>query len=85
MRLCLYCCILWLRSCLAWGKFSVRKAWKLGWTYNLHGIVVHTQPCSKDCVHDTLNCCAVVRFKPPAAEPGRIEVSLGYGFVQKAL
>ena len=23
MRLCLYCCILWLRSCLAWGKFSV--------------------------------------------------------------
>lgn len=57
-------------------------AWKLGWTYNLHGIVVHTQPCSKDCVHDTLNCCAVVRFKPPAAEPGRIEVCSLAAFAQ---
>eukprot|EP00439_Symbiodinium_sp_Y106_P040487 s2879_g4.t5 len=57
-------------------------AWKLGWTYNLHGIVVHTQPCSKDCVHDTLNCRAVVRFKPPGAEPGRIEVCSLAAFAQ---
>ena len=54
----------------------VAKAWKLGWTYNLHGIVVHTQPCKDDCLHDTLGCCAVVRFKLPGAEPGRIELCI---------
>ena len=30
------------------GNQIVTQAWKIGWTYNHHGIVVQTQPCPED-------------------------------------
>ncbi|CAJ1434887.1 unnamed protein product, partial [Effrenium voratum] len=57
-------------------------AWKIGWTYNHHGIVVQTQPCPEDCLHDQLACCSIVRFKPPGDEPGRIELCCLTSFAQ---
>lgn len=58
-------------------------AWKLGFTYNHHGVVVHTQDCASDCLHDRLECCAIVHFQPPTEDnPGRIEFVSLLDFVQ---
>lgn len=58
-------------------------AWKFGYTYNHHGVVVHCQDCSADCSHDTLACGSIVHFRPPAGElPGCIELVPVAEFVQ---
>lgn len=50
-------------------------AWKMGFTYSHHGVVVHTQDCAPDCAHDRIACCSVVHFRPPSGdERGAIEV-----------
>lgn len=58
-------------------------AWKYGWTYSHHGIVVRTEACAPDCLHDTLSCCSIVHFQPPTGNTrGRIELVDLAGFVQ---
>ncbi|CAK0882336.1 unnamed protein product [Prorocentrum cordatum] len=52
-------------------------AWRLGFSYNHHGIVVRTAPCEPGCQHDSLECCCVVHFVPPSETNGnfgRMEV-----------
>jgi len=49
--------------------------WKMGWTYNHHGIVVATKQCPPGCPHDSLLCCSIVHFRPPCKTAmGRIEI-----------
>lgn len=58
-------------------------AWKLGYTYNHHGIVVRTSSCTPHCKHEGLDCCAIVHFSPPTDNiPGRIELASAAEFAQ---
>jgi len=60
-------------------------AWKLGYTYNHHGIVVNIRDCSHGCHchHETLDCCSIVHFLPPSGQsPGRIELTSFADFAQ---
>lgn len=51
-------------------------AWRLGYAFNHHGVVVRTIPCGPNCRHDTLDCCSIVHFNPPEGErKGRIELT----------
>mmetsp|Transcript_67425 Transcript_67425/g.190050 ORF Transcript_67425/g.190050 Transcript_67425/m.190050 type:complete len:462 (-) Transcript_67425:84-1469(-) len=58
-------------------------AWRLGWTYSHHGVVVRTEACAPDCPHDTMSCCGIVHFRPPSGDApgGRIELVDLAGFV----
>lgn len=58
-------------------------AWKMGYTYNHHGIVVHTASCEAGCAHDRLECCSIVHFRPPENTiPGQIEICSLSDFAQ---
>lgn len=58
-------------------------AWKMGYTYNHHGIVVHTASCEADGAQDQLECCSIVHFRPPEnTRPGQIEICSLSDFAQ---
>lgn len=51
-------------------------AWKLGYTFSHHGIVVKTEACDPSCDHSDLRCCTIVHFCPASEEvPPRIALA----------
>mmetsp|Transcript_44507 Transcript_44507/g.95579 ORF Transcript_44507/g.95579 Transcript_44507/m.95579 type:complete len:431 (-) Transcript_44507:635-1927(-) len=58
-------------------------SWRLGHTYQHHGVVVHCSECEEECTHDSMHCCAIVHFRPPLdGDNGLIEITSLASFME---